>query len=795
MIFRISHIPDSIGITKMPRKLFYSLFNVFFLKILFITSGIAQQSSPWINKWNTDTTFSGRFLFGNVEIIPDIYSYQKDSSTSGWFWQNPKPQGNDLYALHSFNSSDYITMGAYGTTIISKFGGGSLSINYYVGGFSGSILSVDFINENNGVAVGVSGTILKTSDGGLTWQRVSSGITKTLNAISFASTNIGVIVADRGNMLRTTNGGESWYQLPIVTQQHLYDISFSDSLTGFVVGAYGTMLKTIDGGATWFIYSNTPTTSDINFYTICLPNLNNIAIAGGGINGGGVVIYHSTDAGNTWIQQIPGQHPFNVLTDIYFIDEYNGVVIGTNGLIYWTTNGGTSWLQAASNISTTLTSVHLNMDGNGVAVGLAGEMLRTTNYGADWLSFTQRITSNFLTGVSFVDKNIGSAVGDAATIIRTTDGGKTWLKQIPPNLVGPNDHYHGVSFADSIYGNAAGVLGLLSRTSDGGTTWYWQKVKSNDTTFFYDFYAIDIINPDTGLVVGQLGLVAKLTNRNNEVWNKINHGQTYSALFGVDFVNSFIAYAVGNHGTIIRSTNGGNNWLKLNSNITDITLWSVSFSSPNVGTVVGNTGTILRTTNGGNSWFPQTSNTTANLYGVKFFNDEIGFSIGSGGTILRTTNSGDTWNQLVSPTSQSLRGISIINSDTIILSGGGGTILCTVDGGGVVSVKDILIPFIPNGIILEQNYPNPFNPTTNIRFSVPHSGRMTLNVFNSLGQIVTEIFNGIIEAGTHIFQWHGKDANGLDVASGIYFYKLKFYGSEINSSKQISKTGKMILLK
>jgi O-glycosyl hydrolase len=69
---------------------------------------------------------------------------------------------------------------------------------------------------------------------------------------------------------------------------------------------------------------------------------------------------------------------------------------------------------------------------------------------------------------------------------------------------------------------------------------------------------------------------------------------------------------------------------------------------------------------------------------------------------------------------------------------------------------------------LSQNYPNPFNPTTTIRYALPSRSHVTLNVFNTLGQIVRELVNGDMDSGYHEVRF---DALGL--ASGVYFYRLQ----------------------
>ncbi|HPR17638.1 MAG TPA: S8 family serine peptidase [Candidatus Cloacimonadota bacterium] len=89
---------------------------------------------------------------------------------------------------------------------------------------------------------------------------------------------------------------------------------------------------------------------------------------------------------------------------------------------------------------------------------------------------------------------------------------------------------------------------------------------------------------------------------------------------------------------------------------------------------------------------------------------------------------------------------------------------------------------------LGRNYPNPFNPTTNISFTLAEESQVKLNIYNVKGQKVRTLVSDKQNAGTHIVTWNGKDDNGSNVGSGIYFYKLQA-GARYTSSR------KMILLK
>ncbi len=93
----------------------------------------------------------------------------------------------------------------------------------------------------------------------------------------------------------------------------------------------------------------------------------------------------------------------------------------------------------------------------------------------------------------------------------------------------------------------------------------------------------------------------------------------------------------------------------------------------------------------------------------------------------------------------------------------------------------------PVASMLNQNYPNPFNPETTISFNVQKAGPVSLNVYNSKGQLVKTLVNDSRSAGTHNVVWNGQNNKGQKVSSGLYFYKIK------NAGK--SQMKKMVLMK
>ena len=94
---------------------------------------------------------------------------------------------------------------------------------------------------------------------------------------------------------------------------------------------------------------------------------------------------------------------------------------------------------------------------------------------------------------------------------------------------------------------------------------------------------------------------------------------------------------------------------------------------------------------------------------------------------------------------------------------------------------------IPEDYALSQNYPNPFNPSTNITFALPEAGEITLAIYNLRGQLVRTLVSGALTAGRHQVVWDSTTDKGIQVASGIYVYRLK--------AKNFVADKKLVLLK
>lgn len=123
----------------------------------------------------------------------------------------------------------------------------------------------------------------------------------------------------------------------------------------------------------------------------------------------------------------------------------------------------------------------------------------------------------------------------------------------------------------------------------------------------------------------------------------------------------------------------------------------------------------------------------------------------------------------------------------ISLKGNGTTSIYTRQSAVVLTLGDSR--GLPKGYALEQNYPNPFNPTTTLRYQLPVNSRVTLKIYNVLGQVVQTLVDGVESGGYKSTEW-----NASGVASGMYFYRLEATSTS-DPTKSFTQVKKMLLLK
>lgn len=101
---------------------------------------------------------------------------------------------------------------------------------------------------------------------------------------------------------------------------------------------------------------------------------------------------------------------------------------------------------------------------------------------------------------------------------------------------------------------------------------------------------------------------------------------------------------------------------------------------------------------------------------------------------------------------------------------------------------------LPQSFELYQNYPNPFNPTTTIAYDIPALSRVSVQVFNIVGQLVTTLVDQEQAPGRYSVVWNGRTEKGGLASSGVYFYRINAT-ERTGTQRQFVSTRKVLLLK
>lgn len=279
-------------------------------------------------------------------------------------------------------------------------------------------LGGDFVSADDGWAVGT--TVLRTADGGLTWQGGNPGFPGSVFVDACRIDSLrGWIVGTDAQVLRSDDGGVTWAaQTPPAGFGTLLAVAFLDSLNGWIAGDFGAIARTSDGGATW---TQVPSGTLSPLWGLHFQS----STWGWACGQDGVVL---TWDGSSWTPQTTGAT--ETIYDIQFLDDLNGWAVGRNRTILKTTDGGATWIACPTPPldTTDLTSLCFTSLSDGWATGTWGTVLHTSTGGASWeASFLGPLPPMWY--VEFFDGTNGRIVGDESGLFRSEDGGATWIGQ------------------------------------------------------------------------------------------------------------------------------------------------------------------------------------------------------------------------------------------------------------------------------------------------------------------------------------------------------------------------------
>lgn len=421
-----------------------------------------------------------------------------------------------IKGMHFINATEGWAVGIRATTIsasVDPFGNASYSI------------------------FGKQATVWKTTDGGETWEETVFTSEVWLNGVYFEDENTGWAAGEGGTLIHTDNGGQTWTQQvnPFGDQHDLYAIQGAGESTNWSAGDNGIVLQTTNDGALWNIKSGSGTLNHL--YDVTFID----ATTGWAVGNGSII--HTDDGGMTWYTQKGSGR----LHGVHFIDGNTGWAVGSWSDIFYTTDGGSNWIEQSSGINAEFYDVHFFNADQGWAVGGSGKILSTVDGGANWHEQDSG-TSSSLYSICFFDAATGWIVGRNGRILATTTGGQTWEEQVS----GVTNHINSVYFLDAQKGWAVGDKEIILHTEDGGINWQIQQASGTSSQSLESVYFLDNM---TGWAAGREGKILK-TLDGGESWG-IQESGISSGLNSVFFVDAETGWTVGSNGTILKTITGG----------------------------------------------------------------------------------------------------------------------------------------------------------------------------------------------------------------------------------------------
>ena len=289
-----------------------------------------------------------------------------------------------------------------------------------------SLRSIYFYDYTTGFAVGGSGTVLKSTDGGLSWQVITIPVSNNLNDLYIFNDSTVVVVGDSGTIIFSIDGGANWFVGPYLTTEEYFSVSFSGNY-GIIGGSSQTILRAEYSGTAITFYEIQSGFFGGGFYGASMLS-DQIGFIAGENSIFQPLLGKTTDSGANWdftSFYLDGNE--GKATGVDFTDENTGYISAAvwdgTGAISKTINSGTSWVTTFN--ANPLWSIDFPISGIsqvGYVVGGSGTILKTNDAGSNWQS-QQSGTMQTLNKVFFLDLDFGFVVGDSGIVLRTINGG------------------------------------------------------------------------------------------------------------------------------------------------------------------------------------------------------------------------------------------------------------------------------------------------------------------------------------------------------------------------------------
>ncbi|MGE5458791.1 MAG: T9SS type A sorting domain-containing protein [Methanococcaceae archaeon] len=487
--------------------------------------------------------------------------------------------------------------------------------------------------------------------------------------------------------------------------------------------------------------------------------------------------YKSTDEGENWIySNVSTFFNGNSMYDIIYnkriiggMDDETGwfgnswgiAVSDDSGKTWRNSNNGlppkfaTAWCLTKSDSNT-----YLGTESAGV--------FKSTDFGDSWFPVNNGLNAAITSVISFDNENNLWAACYSNGLYKSTDKGLSWSLK--------NNGFTS-SYLQSFISDDNGILFASTsrgtyRSTDKGE--YWSRISD---LFFYYMHK-DKFNRIYGLSYGD-GLFRSTDQ--GITWTRIDQGFTDGYVFGFAIDSSHNIYTGTFNGTIYKSTDDGLSWSNVyHSGLQGSEINRIAIA-PN-GTIFASSWDqgILRSTDDGATWeLKKQDYYSPQYYPVNVDKKGVVYCSGSDSKFYSSEDNGETWNEITENlTLTTVNDMIIDKNDTMYLATDESVWRSNPDY--AVDVKEKIKPTLSYS--LSQNYPNPFNPTTEIKYSVPVSGFVSLKIYDILGKEISSLVSEQKDAGEYTVTF-----NGSRYPSGVYFYTIR--------SGSFTETKKIILLK
>ncbi|MFQ5478067.1 MAG: YCF48-related protein [Candidatus Binatia bacterium] len=334
-------------------------------------------------------------------------------------------------------------------------------------GTHATLYSIGFADDKHGWITGQEGTILRTEDGGSTWTKQNPGVFMTeecrdpgkREAIRVECREEKEAAAEILRSLKSSSRDPDRFSEERIREEcgqkvreecpeaYLFAMDIIDADSAVAIGDRSVFIRTDDAGKTWNIVtlkaSNTNVDSNwaIVFEDPVLYDVEFLDSNIGYVVGEFGKIYHTRNGGKTWLEQqetMMDDTVFDVmdlptLFDVEFADRKTGIVVGLDGRIAVTNDGGKDWDFVPNNVSEYIDpfySATILPDGKRWVVGSSGQVVIADAGGEFGQGSFGSAVNNWVRRIRFFDNSNGWVVGGFGFIMNTRDGGKTWFRRI-----------------------------------------------------------------------------------------------------------------------------------------------------------------------------------------------------------------------------------------------------------------------------------------------------------------------------------------------------------------------------